>query len=461
MGVDRSVVRWIGRDVGDGTMSPRPGDAGPAETAGFPRSLWAAVTPPRAPGPVLDGEIRVDVAVIGAGFTGLVTALRLAERGRSVAVVEAAEAGWGASGRNNGQVIPTMTGAEPDAMAGRFGEVGERFAQLVADSAGGLFDLVRERGIACEAVQNGWFQPAHSPGRVKLSAMRVEAWARRGAPVRLLDARETADLVGSTAWFGGMLNTSGGHVNPLALARGLAGVAVAAGVRLFERSPVIDLDRGGAGWVVTASRGRVVADSVMLASNGYTDAFVPGLQPSISRSLVPVTSWQMATEPLSEALLAKILPGRQAMSDTHGDLRFFRLDARGRLVTGGALMFAFDGVERLKRLIGARLAGLFPEMGVPKFDFVWNGRIGMTADRMPRFHQPAPGLWTWCACNGRGVALSVALGRVFADAIDGADPKDLPVPLTSVRPLPFHGVGTRVAPLMLGWYRFKDRREYA
>jgi glycine/D-amino acid oxidase-like deaminating enzyme len=442
-------------------MSPRPGDAGSAETAAFPPSVWAAVTPAREPRPALDGEVRVDVAVVGAGFTGLATALRLAERGRSVAVVEAAEAGWGASGRNNGQVIPTMTGAEPDAMAKRFGVVGERFAQLVSDSAAHLFDLVREKRIDCEAVQNGWFQPAHSPGRVKLSAMRVEAWARRGAPVRLLDARETADLVGSTAWFGGMLNTSGGHVNPLALARGLAEVAVAAGVRLFERTPALSIEKTARGWEVATPKGRVVADRVMLASNGYTDAFVPGLFPSIARSLVPVTSWQMATAPLSAELRATILPGLQAMSDTHGDLRFFRPDARGRLVTGGALMFAYDGVERLKRLIGARLAGIFPQMGVPTFDFVWNGRIGMTADRMPRFHEAAPGLWAWCACNGRGVALSVSLGRVFAEAIDGADRKDLAVPLTAVRPLPFHGPGTRVAPLMLGWYRFKDTREFA
>ncbi|TBW40698.1 FAD-binding oxidoreductase [Siculibacillus lacustris] len=435
--------------------------AGGATIPDFPPSLWAAVTPPRAVTTSLAGEVRADVAVIGAGFTGLTTALRLAERGRSVVIVEAAAVGWGASGRNNGQVIPTMTGAEPDAMARRFGAVGERFAQLVADSAQGLFDLIREKGIACEAVQNGWFQPAHSPGRVKLSAMRVEAWARRGAPVRLLDKAETATLIGSTDWYGGMLNASGGHVNPLALARGLADAAVAAGARLYEATPATGIERTSAGWVVTTPQGRVIVDQVMLASNGYTDAFVPDLQPRIAHSLVPVTSWQMATAPQPEAIRATVLPGRQALSDTHGDLRFFRWDARGRLVTGGALMVPFDGAARLQKLVGERLAKIFPQMGVPTFDYVWNGRIGMTADRMPRFHAVAPGLWAWCACNGRGVALSVALGQVFADAIAGTAPADLAVPLTAVRPLPFHGIGTRVAPLMLGWYRFKDSRELA
>ncbi len=427
----------------------------------FPPSLWSAVTPDRPPAPALDGAASADVAIVGGGITGLSAALALAARGRSVILLEAASVGWGASGRNNGQVIPTMTGAEPDAMAARFGETGERFAQLVGDSAGFVFDLIRRHGIDCEAVQNGWFQPAHSPGRVKLSAARVEAWARRGAPVRLLDATETAALVGSTDWSGGMLNASGGHLNPLAYVRGLAKAAETAGVRLYEGTAVTAIERSGETWRLTTAKGAIRADRVLLASNGYTDAFAPALAPKIAHSLVPILSWQMATAPQSEAVRASVLPGRQALSDTHGDLRFFRWDARGRLVSGGAMILPFDGARRLKALIGERLARIFPQMGVPAFDFVWNGRIGMTHDRMPRFHRLGEGLWTWEACNGRGVALASALGPVFADALDGVAAKDLPVPLTAVRPYPFHAVARRVAPLMLAWYRFKDTREPA
>lgn len=430
-----------------------------ASSLDFPPSLWAAVTPGRATAAPLVGEERADVAVVGAGFTGLSTALSLAERGRSVVLIEAAAVGWGASGRNNGQVIPTMTGAEPDGMAAKFGEVGERFAQLVSDSASNLFDLVRRHAISCEAEQTGWFQPAHSPGRVRLSAARVEAWARRGAPVRLLDKAETAALVGSTDWYGGMLNTSGGHVNPLAYARGLADAAVAAGVRLYEGTPAKSLEKTPTGWVVTVPNGRVVADQVLLATNGYTDWFSPELAPRVAKSLIPVLSWQMATVPQPDTVRARVLPGRQALSDTHGDLRFFRWDARGRLVTGGALIVPFDGAVRLRHLVGERLSKIFPEMGVPEFEYVWNGRIGMTDDRMPRFHHLAEGLWTWEACNGRGVALSTALGRVFADALGGVAEKDLSVPITPVRPYPFHGIATLVAPTMLAWYRFKDGRE--
>jgi glycine/D-amino acid oxidase-like deaminating enzyme len=407
----------------------------------------------------LTSDIRTEVAIIGAGFTGLSAGLHLAERGYKVTVIEAAHVGWGASGRNNGQVIPTMTGAEPDAMAKMFGEVGERFAQLVSDSASYLFDLVRKYHIECEAVQNGWLQPAHSPGRVRLSAARVEAWGRRRAPVRLLDEAETTQLIGSGDWYGGMLNTSGGHINPLAFARGLAACMVAAGVTLHENTPARSIEKTSSGWRISTPDGSVTADQVILASNGYTDWFEEGLMPDIAKSLVPIVSWQMATEPQSEAIRASILPGLEALSDTHGDLRFFRWDARGRLVTGGALMFPFNGAERLKQRIGTRLSKIFPQMGMPRFDFVWNGRIGMTADRMPRFHQPAPGLWTWAACNGRGVALTISLGKVLADAIEGVEQNHLAVPFTSVRALPLHPVAKLVAPAMLGWYRIKDRLE--
>lgn len=429
------------------------------QSLGFPPSLWASVTPRRALDPALTGEARADVVIVGGGFTGLSTALHLLERGRSVVVLEAASVGWGASGRNSGQIIPTMTGVEPDDMRRIHGDVGERFAQLVSDSASGLFDLVRTYNIQCEAEQTGWLQPAHSPGRVKLSAARVEAWARRGAPVRLLDARQTAELIGSDAWHGGMLNTSGGHINPLALARGLADVVVARGGQLYESTPANQTEKTPAGWVVTTPHGRVVADQIMLATNAYSDQFSPMLAPKLARSMVPVVTWQMATQPQSEAIRAQILPGRQAVSDTHGDLRFFRWDARGRLVTGGALIFPFDGEDRLRRIVGQRLAKVFPQMGEPKFDFVWNGRIGMKADKMPRFHRLAPGMWAWAACNGRGVALSMALGRVFAEAIDGTNPKDLDVPLSDVQTYQFHKIATLAAPAMLAFYRWRDTQE--
>jgi glycine/D-amino acid oxidase-like deaminating enzyme len=424
-------------------------------------SLWAATAPARTPAAALTGLAETDVAVIGAGFSGLSSALHLARSGEKVTILEAREVGFGGSGRNNGQVIPTLTSAEPDAIEARFGETGERFVALIRDSASYLFDTVRAEGIDCEGEQTGWFQPAHRESRLKLSAARVEAWSKRGAPAQLLGREETARLLGSPDWFGGMYNPTGGHINPLALARGLAAACEAKGVTIHEKSPVASLARKDGKWHVTTTTGAVlVARAVMLATNAYTDMFADGLAPKVARALVPVLSWQMATAPLDEARRAVIVPGRQAVSDTHGDLRFFRYDKRNRLVTGGALALPVNGAERLKALVGPRLAKAFPDLGTPTFDYVWNGFIGMTEDRFPFISQPGPDLWCWAGCNGRGVALSVSLGRELAAAIRGQAPGELALPLSSPRPIPFHGLVTRFAPpVMLPYYRWRDTRD--
>src|SRR5262249_48992579 len=174
--------------------------------------------PPAPPAPkltALHADAETDVAVIGGGFSGLSTALHLRETGRDVVVLEAHDIGYGASGRNNGQVIPTLTRLDPDDMVARLGpESGERVVALVRASPSYLFDLVRRHGIACDAEQTGWIQPAHAPDRMRLSEKRVAQWSRRGAPAELIDRARMRDMLGSDAWFGGWSNPTGGHINP-------------------------------------------------------------------------------------------------------------------------------------------------------------------------------------------------------------------------------------------------------
>ncbi|GAA6211112.1 FAD-dependent oxidoreductase [Hyphomicrobiales bacterium 4NK60-0047b] len=424
-------------------------------------TLWSNVTKTRVPHASLKNEHQANIAIIGGGFTGLSTALHLLDGEQSVTLIEAAEIGFGASGRNSGQVIPTMSGTEPDVIIKKHGEAGVRFAKLIASSAHYLFDLVKRENIACEAEQNGWFQPAHTSGRLSLSRKRVESWSKLGGKVSLLNAKSSAELIGSDQWHGGLLCHSGGHINPLALVHGLAEKVTQRGCQIFENTPALTLNKVKSKWHIKTTEGFIVADKVLLATNAYTDQFEQNLHPKQSRSIIPVTTYQMATEPLDKNLRKTILPQNHAVSDTRGDLRFFRWDKRNRLITGGALIYQASAETRLKKIIGERLNQTFHKLGTPKFDYIWSGRIGMTADRIPRFYSPEPGLWSWTACNGRGIALSITLGNVFAKALTGTPINELAIPITPIRPYPLHAIGKEVAPKLLAYYRWRDNREVA
>jgi glycine/D-amino acid oxidase-like deaminating enzyme len=275
----------------------------------------------------------------------------------------------------------------------------------------------------------------------------------------MLSRADVERMTGSTAWHGGWWNPTGGHINPLALARELARRVAELGARIHIRTPALSIAREQERWVVTTPQGRVMARTLMLATHSYTAEFSKKLHPGVAREVVPVLSWQMATEPVGGNARALVIPGRQAVSDTHGDLWFMRYDARHRLITGGALAVPVNGHARLKPLIAERLKRIYPQLGDVSFSHVWNGYIGMTDDYAPRLHRIGPDAYAWAGCNGRGVALSVALGREFAAAMAGARVDTLALPLTEVRSLPFHGVIRKVAPLMLMEYRRRDARE--
>lgn len=421
-----------------------------------PPTLWDRTTPPAPPTGPLEGELRVDVAIVGAGYTGLSAALHLAERGISAAVLEAGEVGAGASGRNNGQVIPTLSRADPDALVATFGAgKGERFVGLIRDSAELVFDLIRRHGMAAEAVQNGWIQPAHRASRMKLAEARVRQWGDRGAPVELLDREAMQRLTGSDAWVGGWLNRTGGRINPLGYTRGLAAAAIAAGAKVFTSAPAIAITRDGATWRIVSPAGTLIADRVILATGTYSD----GLWPGLARSVVPIRSYQMATAPVTPNLRATVIPQDQAVSDTRNDLYFYRYDDGGRIVTGGAQMLSFGWQERIRHRIGARVGRVFPQLGTPEFESIWWGYVGITEDRLPHVHELAPGVLAWIGCNGRGVALATAIGREMAAVCAGMSLADSALPVTPLRPIAMHGVAARVAPLALAYYRSLDDRD--
>ena len=427
----------------------------------WPNSLWAAVTPVGPELPELIGAAAADVIVVGGGFTGLSTALHLREAGVDVSIVEAMEPGWGASGRNNGQVIPTLSRPDPEDIVAKHGAAGERFVGLLRDCASTLFNVARRYQIQAEQEQAGWVQPVHSPGRIKIAERRVRQWSKFGAPVELLSRDEVRKMLGSEAWFGGFWNKTGGHINPLALARGLARVVLEQGCRIYARSPAVSFARRNDRWIVRTEKGEISGRALVLATNAYTGEFSKSLMPDIAHEVMPILSWQMATQPLSEAARKTVIPGRQAMSDTHGELYFARYDARNRLVTGGAVIGPGNKPERLKARVTERLQRLWPQIGPVEFDYVWNGYVGMTTDFFPRIHRLGPDAYGWTGCNGRAVALAIALGDELSKAVRGVAEKELALPFSDPVPIPAHGLLRHLAPLMLMVYRRRDAREIA
>ena len=245
----------------------------------WPDSLWAAVTPPGPDLPELIGTQQADVIVIGAGFTGLSTALHLREAGVDVAIVEAAEPGWGASGRNNGQVIPTLSRPDPEDIIAKHGAVGERFVAMLRDSASILFDVVQSTRSRPSTSRPAGFSrcirraASRSPNGACSSGRNS---ARRSNCCR---ASRSRDMIGSDAWYGGFWNKTGGHINPLALARGLARAVLGLGARIYARSPAISFERRNDNWIVKTEKGEISGRALVMATNAYSGEF--------SKSLVP------------------------------------------------------------------------------------------------------------------------------------------------------------------------------
>jgi glycine/D-amino acid oxidase-like deaminating enzyme len=241
-------------------------------------------------------------------------------------------------------VIPTLSRPDPDDIVARHGAAGERFVALLRDSATVLFDIARRYQIPAEQEQAGWVQPVHSPGRMGIAERRVRQWSKFGAPVEFLSREQTRQLLGSDAWFGAFWNRSGGHINPLARS---GARRAGRGGRIYARSAAIGFERSNGRWLVRTEKGEIGGRALIVATNAYTGEFSKSLLPAMAHEVMPVLSWQMATQPLSDRARETIIPGRQAMSDTHGELYFARYDARNRLVTGGAVIGPGNKPERL------------------------------------------------------------------------------------------------------------------
>jgi glycine/D-amino acid oxidase-like deaminating enzyme len=419
----------------------------------LPRDLYASTAIAGVPVPALAAERRARIAIVGGGYTGLSTALHLAERGVDVVLVEAEEPGWGAAGRNGGQVNPGLK-HEPDEVDRALGPVhGPRLVKLAGEAAGYLFTLIKRYGIECEADQSGTIRAAYRERDVAALETHVRQWQARGVAIDLLDGAGAAAATGAGRYVAATRDPRGGAVNPLSLARGLAAAAISKGASIHGNSRATRIERDGTGWTVTTPGGSVRADVLVLATDGYSDALWPGL----ARSIVPIYSAIVATEPLPAAIAGSILPTGGVVYESGNITVYYRRDRANRLLMGGR------GCQREIRSpadfahLRQYAARLWPMLSDARWTHGWNGQFALTPDFYPRLHAPAPNLLVALGYSGRGVAMATSMGRELADAATGTPLAELSLPLTPITPIRMHrfwkvGVEARIA---LG--RLQDR----
>ncbi len=388
-------------------------------------SLWAATAPAAVPTPPLREPVTADVCIVGAGYAGLSTALHLAERGIKAVVLEAKEPGFGGSGRNGGQVIPGLK-FDPDELETMFGkERGARLVDFVSRTADVVWELIDKHRMDVPNTRTGWIQSAVSSAAVGPIESRAAQWQKRGAPVAVLDRRETERYVGHGQYLASWIDRRGGVVQPLAYARGLAKAAIAAGAAVHGSTLVTGLERESGKWIVSTAQGATVtADRVVLATNGYTG----DLWPHLRQTIIAANSFQVATKPLSDNVRKSILPGGQATSDLRRIGLYYRLDHTGRFLLGGRGTMREPRHAEDWSHIETMMEKMFPQLKGAGIDFRWGGRVALTRDHLPHLHEPAPGLLIDIGCMGRGVALQSALGRAMAAYIASGDPLALPLP---------------------------------
>ncbi len=419
----------------------------------FPESFWMQTATKAERNPSVAGELSVDVAIVGAGFTGLRAALMLADSGANVVVLDGGDVGWGASGRTGGQVNPMLPFNTPDELYKRLGSTYfERLTNVSLNSADELFNLIKDHKIDCQARQNGWLRVNHNLKAQRLSVSNAEVWNKYGAGMELVDAETVRRLSGTRAYQTGVIVPKGGAVQPLSLARGLARVATEKGAKIFGDSSVSSLTEGNGGWVLKTSKATINAQWVVLATNGYTDSLFTGL----ASTIMPLVPIQIATDALDDRQLENILPKGHTISDSRRIIMYARREPGNQFIYGGLGRLAPSGKIAGFDWLVNDAERVFPVLKGVHWKYRWGGKIALTSDHLPHLHEPKNGLIAGLGYNGRGVAMSNVVGRIIAERVLGAEQQSLELPITDIKKYPFKAVQMVGKGAVINWMRFLD-----
>jgi gamma-glutamylputrescine oxidase len=414
-----------------------------AHTA-YPQSYYAASANPVPPRPELNGEVETDVCIVGAGYTGLSTAISLLENGFKVSIVEAAKVGFGASGRNGGQIVNSYS-RDIDVIER---SVGAKQAKLLGDMAFEGGRIIRERiakyNIQCDLKDGGVFA-ANTPKHMKHLESQKKLWERYGhTQLELMDAKRIREVVDSDVYVGGMLDMSGGHIHPLNLALGEAAAVESLGGVIYEQSPAIRIDRG-ANPVVHTPNGRVKAKFVVVAGNAYLGNLIPEL----SAKSMPCGTQVITTEPLSAELAKSLLPQDYCVEDCNYLLDYYRLTSDKRLIFGGGVVYGARDPANIEAIIRPKMLKAFPQLKDVKIDYAWTGNFLLTLSRLPQVGRLGDNIYYSQGCSGHGVTYTHLAGRVLAEALRGqaerfdafADLPHYPFPGGRLFQVPFSALG--------------------
>lgn len=413
-------------------------------------SYYAATANDATRHPRLEGTHKADVAIVGAGFSGIATALSLAERGYRVAVVEAKRVGWGASGRNGGQLIAGISGEA--AILRQHGEAGRK---LLRDIRYLGHDIIRERiakySIDCD-LKNGWAEVAARPKHWPALQAYVDERRADGDHLELVAPKDMPRLLATGAYHGAFIDRRSGHLHGLNLCLGEARAAARLGVAIYEDSEVEKLAGGRSPFVATSS-GRIDAKAVIIGGEIY-DRFGYG---RLRGLMFPTGSYIIGTEPLGEALAAELNPQDLAIADSNIVLDYFRLSADRRMLFGGRCNYSNRDPADIGAALRPRLIQIFPQLREKRIEFAWGGRIAIVLNRAPAIGRLEPNLYYLQGYCGHGVNTTHIAGEIVADAISGTMERfDMFDKLAHIR-LPLSGwAGNQMLALGMVYYRLRD-----
>lgn len=382
----------------------------------YPTSYYAATANRQLEFPQLEGDVQADVCVIGAGYTGLSAALHLAEAGYKVCVLEAEKVGWGASGRNGGQVAQGQRLGH-DELAKKMGkDAADMLWNLSLDSVDLVKDLIKKHRIECD-LKSGVLDVAAKASHMDDMKEEYEYFTEtlNYEHVKYVDKDEVQDMLGTDKYYNGYVLTDAAHLHPLNYALGLADAASKAGAQIFENSRVTSY-KGGNGAQVTTENGVVHAKYILMACNGYLE----NLAPKVAGKIMPINNFILATEPLSEELCRKINRDDVAVADTKFVINYFKLSGDNRLLWGGGENYTRSFPKDIPNFVRKYMLEFYPELKDVKIDYGWGGTLAITLNRMPHFDRVEENVFVAQGYSGHGVAMATLGGKVMADAIRGS-----------------------------------------